>query len=238
MKLSLVTGTRNRPDALKRLIQSVLKHTPQPYEFLIGDASDEPARLNVPEHIVVWPEKPRLGHSRGYNHLFRLAEGEFIIWLNDDAEVMEGYAENAIAFMEAHPQIGLGALHYSENGGPFHVNSAWKCIYANFGIFRKDFGRRIGWFDEEIEMYGADNSITFRTLLAGKGVADIPNARILHHSMDDAVRRENQNGRIHDNRILTKKYIPLQDAWLNTYRRFQVHNQTEAWDHGRQPVGR
>jgi len=237
--LSLITGTRNRPAGLKRLIDSVIRHTSVSYEFLIGDASDQPQRLDVPPNIVIWPEKPRLGHSRGYNRLFRLAQGDYLLWLNDDAEVTEGYAENALRFMTSHPRIGLGCLHYSEpsNGLPYHWNSAWECGYANFGIFPRQLGQQVGFFDEDIYMYGADNSLALRILLAGYGIGDIPDAKIIHHSDNDELRKENQAGRIQDNRILTKKYMPTMKQWQAAYRLYGRES-TPPWSHGRQPVAR
>lgn len=235
--LSLVTGTLNRPEGFKRLLHSVMSRTDVPFEFIVADATDKvPCYTNdVPEGVIVLPENPRLGHTKGYNRAFRQARGTYVLWLNDDAEVCEGYAKKAIDFMDQNPAIGLGALPYSENGGPFHVNSAWKCVYANFGIFKREFGERIGYFDEDIEMYGADNSFTLRVLLAGKGVSEVPGAHILHHSEDDQMRRDNQLARQRDNRVLTKKYMPLQHEWVRTFNRYRITSNLTPWSHGVQP---
>ncbi len=236
--LSLITGTRNRPEGIARLIDSVSKHTSVPFEMLVGDASDLPYCGSYPYSVRIIRESPRLGHTRGYDRLFGMAQGEWLLWLNDDAEVTEGYAENAIRFMESHPNIGLGALVYSENGGPFHVNSAWGTVYANFGIFRKDLGEQVHYFDQELEMYGADNSLAFRILLAGKGVASIPDAKILHHPVEDAMRYENQKNRTHDNGVLTNKYMPYRRYWLATYEKHRMPYDESAWAHGVQPAGK
>lgn len=230
--LSLITGTLNRPAAFRRLLDSIIEKTVISWELIVGDACEEQTyTLDVPENVTVFHEKPRLGHSKGYNKAFRMAKGEYLLWLNDDAEVCEGYADEAVGFMEDNPQIGLGALHYSENGGPFHVNSAWDCMYANFGIFRKDVGEKVGYFDEEIQMYGADNSIAFRMLLAGYGIADIPEAKILHHSVSDRLRQDNQANRYRDNKTLQYKYLPLKSRWLPVY---LLHRRESVapWSHG------
>lgn len=239
--LSLVTGTRNRPQQFQRLLMSIELHTQVEWELVVSDASD--VEMCYPDHIRVIPERPRLGCTKGFNRAFREARGEFVLWLNDDCEVTRGYDTAAIAFMEKHPQIGLGALHYSENGGPFHVNSAWgdrdrpgEAIYANFGIISRELGEKVGFFDEEIQMYGCDNSLTFRILLADKGVADIPDARILHHSVQDAERQANQVNRLRDNQTLTRKYMPLRNQWLAAYRRHAIPTGTTPWAHGQRPV--
>lgn len=230
--LSLVTGTRNRPESFRRLVDSVERHTTVPWELVVSDASDEPYQDDFGPNVRIIPERPRLNCVKGYNIAFRAAIGEWSIWLNDDAEVMPGYDVAAIQFMEAHPQVGLGALHYSEGGGPFHVNSAWKSLYANFGIFRTRLGAEVGWFDEDLTMYGCDNSLTFRFLLYGLGVSDIPNAKVFHHSEKDQCRVENQQARSLDNRTLTEKYMPLQDRWRLTYWRLRVPTGTIPWAHG------
>lgn len=236
MRLSVVTGKLGRDESFRRLLQSVFEHTCVEFELIIADASDVPYAPSAP-NVHVIHEKPRQTHSTGYNAAFRACRGEFLLWLNDDAEVTPGYDREAIAFMEAHPKIGLGALHYSEpeNGIEFHVNSAWDCLYANFGIFRKSLGEQIGYFDEDIRMYGSDNSIALKVLLANFGIADIPRAKIIHHSVNDAVRSANQIGRLRDNETLTRKYMPLQNQWTSAFRRHYVETGTVPWSHGRQP---
>lgn len=229
--LSLVTGTRNRPTDFARLLASIDAHTVVPWELVVADASDEPLECNHPR-IRILPERPRMGCVKGFNRAFKACLGEWVMYLNDDAECCEDYAREAIDFMEAHPSIGLGALHYSHMGDAFHVNSAWGAIYANFGIIRRSLGDQVGWFDEDLEMYGNDNSLTFRVLLAGFGVSDIPTARLLHHATNDKHRVENQRSRQRDNQILYRKYMPLRHKWLDTYNRHQVRTDTIAWSHG------
>lgn len=235
--LSLVTGTLNRPDSFARLVDSVIAHTDVPWELVVSDASDLPVDHDDPR-VRILPERPRLGCVKGYNRAFRAALGEWVIWLNDDAEVVEGYALSAIAFMEGHPQTGLGCLYYSEKGGPFHINSAWSVPYANFGIIRRSLGDRVGWFDEDLTMYGNDNSLTLRVLLSGHGVAGIRDAKVIHHSVQDLTRMENQVHRLRDNDTLNRKYLTpsIKRQWQATYNRFRQEGDIVAWSHGRRPV--
>lgn len=235
--LSVVTGTVDRPQSFFRFVESVVRHTTVDWEMLVSDASAEPVtNLGLPERVRVISERPRLGHSKGYNQAFASSLGKYVIWGNDDAEVCPGYDTTAIAFMEAHPRVGLGALHYSEDGEGFRVNSAFGCVYANFGIIRRDLGNRIGWFDETVRMYGADNSLAFRVLLADYGVSDIPGARIIHHSVKDDIRVDNQRHRAADNQALQARYMPLRKEWTAAYLRHKVATGTEPWSHGKRPV--
>lgn len=206
--LSLVTGTRNRLDSLMRLVCSIQSHTKVNWELIIADASDEPIPFVDEPGITILPERPRVGVSKGYNRAFAQAKGKYVLWLNDDAEVLPGYDVEAVRFMELNSNIGLGALYYQEGGSDFRVNSYLGMTYANFGIMKREFGNSIGWFDEEFPMYGSDNALAFRTLLADKGVAGIPNARLIHHAVADRHREENNLSvdRWHDVELLMAKY--------------------------------
>lgn len=232
--LSLVTGVVNRPQSFQRLLDSIIANTSVEWELVVAEASEVPIVCEH-ERVKILRESPRRGHCKGYNAAFREAVGPWCLWLNDDTEVCPNYDVEALVFMEAHPRIGLGALHYSENGGPFHVNSAWNCLYANFGIFRKSVGEQVGFFDEDLYFYGADNSLAIRLLLADYGIADIPKARILHHPVNDQIRIHNQQYKIKDNQVLTQKYMPSHRQWVRTFRKHQIMTGSAAWSHGLQP---
>jgi len=216
--LSLVTGTRNREFEFRRLLKSITSYTDVSFELIVADASDFPIQTqDLPSNVKVIPERPRLGHSKGYNRAFREACGEWVIWLNDDCEVMPGYANSAIEFMKHRPEIGLGALAYSNLGGQFTVNMYHGMIYANFGILSRELGNQIGWFDEDLRMYGCDNAITFRVLLAGRGVAAVPNSYIAHHECHDHERDLNQYDRHEEadklNRIYGRHLATMQAVY-------------------------
>lgn len=224
--LSLITGTRNRPADFRRLVDSIEAYTNVNWELVCSDASD--SQLDNEEvaaerpRIRMIPERPRLGCTKGYNRAFQAARGTYCLWLNDDCEVTSGYAEAAISFMEANPRIGLGALPYSNRGGPFRVNEYEGMVYANFGILRRSLGDQVGWFDDLLTMYGNDNSLAFRVLLAGHGIAEIPGARIIHHEHDDQHRRDNQNGRQEEAEKLRAKYLPHLAEMREVYERCRL----------------
>jgi GT2 family glycosyltransferase len=216
--LSLVTGTLNRRDAFNRLVRSIISRTDMPWELVVSDASDEPYPDEYPDNVKIIPERPRLGCVKGYNKAFSMCSGKWVLYLNDDAEVMPGYARAAVDYMEANPEIGLGALYYAEVTLPFAVQEYKDMVYANFGILSKELGNKIGWMDTITKMYGNDNSIAFRVLMEGKGIGTIEKARIWHHSVNDKLRQENQEGRFEDASKLMEKYGPFLGTMLRTYR--------------------
>jgi GT2 family glycosyltransferase len=214
-------------------VDSIERHTPMDYEIVVSDASDVPLETQEVATDATWPkirilpERPRLGCTKGYNRAFSAAGGRWVIWLNDDCEVMPGYAETAINFMQSHPEIGLGALYYADagTGEGFHINRCmFGMIYANFGIISRKFGNAIGWFDEDIVMYGNDNSLAYRVLMAGAGIAAIPDARIFHHSTRDAHRIENNNEAFRHQQadLLRAKYEPHLAQMREVYERCRL----------------
>ena len=225
MILSIVTGTLNRPHDFGRLMRSILAHTSVNYEVIVADASDDPLYTDdLPDNVIVIPERPRLGHTRGYNAAFRQARGTWVIWLNDDVEVLPGYADAAIRFMETHSGIGLGALYYREGFRDFLVHSYFGMLYANFGILNREFGNQIRWFDEDLPMYGTDNALAFKVLLAGKGIAAIPHARIIHYATQDIHRMEHNEWmqRVRDAETLMAKYGPRMKEMRAVYAKMSI----------------
>lgn len=230
MKLSIVTGTVERPDAIRRMISSVFQHARVPdWELIVADASERPLIMKH-DRIRVIHERPRAGHAVGYNRAFKTAKGEFVCWLNDDVVVTPGWDSAAVRFLEENPWCGLGAIYYSESGCCPHINfyPYPDMPYANFGIIRKDFGDKIGWFDEECRMYGSDNSITFKTVLAGRGVAGVRGSRIEHWPVMDEIKRANVAGQADDAKALMDRYRPLIDVIRKKMRNYPASQQVCA----------
>src|SRR6185436_1909043 len=172
MLLSIVTGTVDRRHSIQKFVDSVREHTTVDYELLIIDAGNRPLQISLPPQARIIPERPRKTYVAGYNAAFAECRGEFVCWMNDDAEVTQGWDVAAIEFMRAHPEVGLGCLPFSDPAwSGFKVCEMWGLPYANFGIIRREIGNEIGWFDSDLTMYGSDNAISFKVLLAGHGLA-------------------------------------------------------------------
>ena len=215
-ELSIVTGTRNRPDSLRRFLKSISATASVPTEIIVADASDDPRpplmyrecidiKLGLIEHLFVLKESPRLGPNLGYNVAFRKATGRYVLWANDDCEMMPGWDRTAIDFMDEHREVGIGALYFSSDGSrtQFYVQTFQHLIFANIGIWRREVGEQVDWFEERkafvpelgreqgIEFYGCDTAACLKVIDAGYAVCPIPNCRIIHHREQDAERSAN-----------------------------------------------
>jgi len=225
-ELSIVLGHLDRPEAFYRLFDSVRAYTQGiSWEMVVSEASYnrfiDPNKLSG-ENVTIIKESPRLGHCKGYNEAFRTCRGRWVAWLNDDCEVSPNWASEAIGFMERNPWVGMGALYYCINYEPFYINDYWGMPYSNFGIIDRIYGDSLGWFDECVEMYGADNSLSFKVYLSGKAVRGIPASKIIHRPFMDEHRLVNESKQPRDCEILGNKYQHLTDTMLRVHRKFPL----------------
>jgi GT2 family glycosyltransferase len=219
--LSLVTGTRNRPDAVATLARSALAHAGDDFELLIADASARPGGFaSADPRIEVIPETTPLGYPRGYNALFRRARGRWICFLNDDAELAPGFGAALRGAIERRPEVDLFCLPVVERGEA--VAQVLLCMgmpYACMGAVRREAGCAVGWFDEGYRFYGPDSDLALRLIAAGRRLAPAPGARVIHHRADDAERAGNAAFFAQDNARLLALWRPRRAALRRRYRR-------------------
>lgn len=206
--LSVVAGTRNRPQCLQRFVGSVLEYTSHPFELLVGDASDRAPRYRSHDpRVRVFDEPEPLGYVRGYNALFRRAAGRFVVFLNDDLEVRPGWSEQVLGTFERSPGVDLACLPMAEPGEPEPFLLLYGDLpYACFGAVRREVGERLGWFDERYRFYAADPDFSLRLLRAGRRLAPVFGAPLFHHRMPGEEREHNRAHFESDNRTLERRW--------------------------------
>ena len=110
-RISVVTPTRNRPDALRRAIASVRAQTHENWEMLVVDDGGE---LD-PTAVVDEAADPRIRHSRieksgvlaARNHALAMATGSIVAYLDDD-NVMDPSWLKAVAWAFAErPEVDV-----------------------------------------------------------------------------------------------------------------------------------
>lgn len=219
-QLAIVTGTRHRTASLRRFVDSIFRTATVNTAIVIADASDvfDPnifrySATGEITSIIHYHESPRLGPNKGYNVAFRRAaelKPRFVAFMNDDCECVPGWDRTAIDYMDRFPEIGLGALYFSMDGATgYYCQSFQNLLYANMGVYRREVGELVGWFDERevympelrrmerIKMYGNDTAASFKVIDAGYAVVPIPGTKVIHHREQDEVRQENNREHVH-----------------------------------------
>ncbi|ADY51943.1 glycosyl transferase family 2 [Pseudopedobacter saltans DSM 12145] len=112
VKVSIITVNFNQPEVTVELINSInLHYKDYPLEVIVVDNGSKNNHENTfkelfPDIIFIRSDK-NLGFAGGNNLGFKVAQGEYILLLNNDTEVIEGFIEKLIEQFESNPKIGL-----------------------------------------------------------------------------------------------------------------------------------
>jgi GT2 family glycosyltransferase len=202
-QLSVVVATRNRPEGLRALVQSVLENGYNRFELIVVDQSDAPSAL---------PEDPRLrylhrpgtvGKSRAVNEGIRAASGTLFAFTDDDCTVPSTWLRAGVRVLDRHPEVGLvfGALEACAHDPTqmfipefrppeFRVLRGLRNVHIRGGAGANMFARRelfeaVGPFDEQIgpgERYRSceEFDMYYRALRGGFSVARDPANAVTH----------------------------------------------------------
>lgn len=177
--LTVAIPTRNRPDELRRALQSVMEQSSPPQEVLVVDDSDANTR-EATEQAVAEPapgatilRKGKAGLTRSRNLAADRARSDLITYLDDDVVLDPGYlAAVRACFLD--PEVG-GAGGIVVNQPGFRHPSIARALWAGGG----DEGKVLssGWAtglpvtDADTQFLSGCN-MTYRTELVRQGRFD------------------------------------------------------------------
>lgn len=213
MLLSIVTGTYNRMDYLRKMVQSVRRslYRALPYEFVIVDGGSTDGTLewcrSQPD-IVLVPHGDLRGAVRSFCDGASVARGTYVMLVNDDVEFMDTSILRAIAYLETTPTCGAVAfaddrpapgkatgfavqtMTYLKDGRQVHAP------YAQVGLFRRWLGDVCGWWGADDPLfvshtYGGDNYLSARIVEYGYSVDAVEGVRIKDLVAKDGLREKN-----------------------------------------------
>jgi len=102
---------------MRQFLPSVLACTTEPETEVVvvdnGSTDDSMSYLQsllpTPEaknaHLRVIPFDKNYGFAEGYNRAIRLMDSEFVVLLNSDVMVTEGWLQPVLAYMQQHPEV-------------------------------------------------------------------------------------------------------------------------------------
>lgn len=201
MSLSLVSGTYNRLDLLKRMIHSARVSVGSvPYTFIIVDGGSKDGTqdwVRAQEDTVLIEHGELLGAIKAYNDGCRAALSEYVVILNDDIEVTPGTLESAYHYMEQHPEVGQGAFGhiYQRRGAQAKTTPRWQeyqgYLYGQCSIIRRVLGDIVGWWGEGYRTYAGDTRLSMRLWELGWRVERLPLCTVIDYEYEDELRRIN-----------------------------------------------
>ena len=143
-KVSIVIPTRDNVSLLKNCVESIERLTEyRNYEILIVDNDSKvPATLqylaSTPHRVV--PFREEFDYSRINNFAVSRAEGEYVLLLNDDTEVIDGGWLEAMLEHAQRPEVGaVGAKLLYPDGRVQHAGVMTGVGGLGFGIARHSY---------------------------------------------------------------------------------------------------
>ena len=190
--LSIVIGTLNRLDQLKRCVDSVLCETKTPTKIYITDAGSSDGTIEYLQSIASDVLIPifvgkKLGQAKAYNDVFDIIDTTYVCWLSDDNEVVNRGLDCAVEILKRESMIGMVALKTKDQKGPFmsapYIGGVSEAgiLNVNQGVLRSAVLKQVGGFCEEFRDYGIDPALTAEVLFAGYKVVYTKKVALHHY---------------------------------------------------------
>lgn len=188
--VTIVTPTRDRPDRVANLLRSIDCQTYSSLEVLIVDDGSSPPLQATGGKVRVLRHAQSLGFCLANNTAFAKANGDFLLLLNDDAELADArVVERAVDLLLAHPEAGAIALAQLTPDGrlaplqPASVSVRSQVArFLGYGcLLRKTLVDEIGGFNPVFGAYYEDIEMSMRIVQAGRAILFDPALRVVHH---------------------------------------------------------
>ncbi len=108
LRFSLVIPVYNRPDEVRELLDSLMAAAVKPHEIiLVEDGSDKPCKAVVEQYMnslhLRYIVKENSGPGLSRNEGAALASGDYIIFIDSDCLIPDGYFSAISSYLTAHP---------------------------------------------------------------------------------------------------------------------------------------
>jgi len=203
--VSIVTGTYNRIDSLKRMVKSVRSSVGLgiPYELVIVDGGSTDGSLEwlrKQPDVVLIEQGELLGIVKAFDAGFKAAKGKYVIIANDDIEFRYESIQNSLAFMNDNLDCGIGCFPQNRYSPEYKVaeipavkdGKKTRAYYGQVCIIPKWLGDKVGWWGD-YKHYAGDNEISCNVHELGFKVLPMESCCINDYVVKDELRRKNSD---------------------------------------------
>ena len=211
---SIVILGYNQLAHTQKCLESLARHTPEPHEIIVvdngsTDGSGEFLKTwqTQSRHHVLICNRTNQGFAAGNNQGLAVARGEWVVLLNNDTVVTEGWLAGMLAVLQEHPRTGVVGPMSNYVSGPQLVPQVTYSTLAELPDFAGRWNREhagqslevpravgfcllatrslLGWIGGLDERFGSgnfeDDDFCIRAQLAGFGIR-IAQSVFIHHT--------------------------------------------------------
>jgi glycosyltransferase involved in cell wall biosynthesis len=188
--VSVVISAKNRPDRLRRALESLRTQSQPILEFIVVDDGSSPPLSDLGNDVQILRNERSEGMCAARNTGLRAATGTYVVVIDDDAELSaaDGIARGVqifarvpdaavIGFRQLRPD---GAVHYMQ---PAHseVTAETNRFYGYGFMVHRDTFLDAGAFADFYGYYGEETEVALRLLKRRKRILYAPDIRVIHH---------------------------------------------------------
>lgn len=147
--VSILILVLDQLDHTQRCLESIAACTPQPHEIvLVDNGSTDETLAWLTEftarqaHVKLVRNAKNLGFAAGNNQALALARGDFVVLLNNDTLVTQGWLAEMLDVCTRHPRTGIVGPRSNRVVGPQVVEDPGYRTPAELPMFARDWTRR------------------------------------------------------------------------------------------------
>jgi hypothetical protein len=204
VQISVIIVTYQTADLIGACLDSVIRQTGHHREIIVVDnaSTDGTANLIAADypavHLIVNTEN--LGFAAANNQALSHCRGRYLLFLNPDTVLQEGCLTAAVAYMDAHPEVGLAGLEVLNSDGTKQDSVSLRYLNQRYtsgeltglpGTIAAVLGAAmiaprtaitaVGGFDADFFLYGEDEDLCLRLRRRGYQIGYITGARVIHY---------------------------------------------------------
>ncbi|MFN8455265.1 MAG: glycosyltransferase [Anaerolineae bacterium] len=122
---SIIILTHNQLHHTRLCLASIEAHTPQPHELILVDNGSTDGTLDflrdyqaTHQNVRLIANVENLGFAAGNNQGLAIATGDYLLLLNNDTIVTEGWLARMLSVFERYPEVGLVGPMSNHVAGP------------------------------------------------------------------------------------------------------------------------
>ena len=112
MTISVAIATYNRAPMVLQAVLAALAQSEEPYEVVVSDDASTDQTVSAIQslgdrRVKLIRQSRNSGGVSNWNAANHATSGNLIAWCSDDDQFLPGHLERSVAYLEAHPEIGL-----------------------------------------------------------------------------------------------------------------------------------
>lgn len=214
----------NQLHYLKICIESIEKQTKNYHVYIWDNNSQIDVQLylkSLPaKRFTVVTSETNIGFVKPNNELARLGTADYIVLLNSDTKVFEGWDRAMIGFMDRHPnvkQVGYLGGVLDEEGKGYRANFGYDIDYVSgwCSCFSREIYNQYGLFDPKLNFaYCEDADFSLRLQTAGYQIYAL-HLMFVHHYENKTIKAVHQEGKIDVASSFEQNHRYLSQKWAN-----------------------